>query len=340
MAKGLRSFLLASGLGLGLTVFGGSVALAGPSSGAGSDPQPQPTSYSRYVSMGDSVAAGAGLPVPLGVDEDRICARSNFAYPSLVAAELSMSHSQMACSGAKLDDGIFEEQRRKGVDIASQLDRAFEGGTPELITMTVGANDARWVQFLYQCYLTRCDNSATTAAMELFLTDMRLEMNWVLNRIEEKSAGDMPTVLVTGYYNPLSERDCVETERVTDGEWTWINERATDLNGDIERAVDRHDFAHFVPIDFSDHGLCAEDSWAQGITESVPFHPTIDGQAAIAEAVVDTYYKVEADTDEPTRTPEPPSTETPAETDSTRNSGFSLRTIVDWLRRGDAEVRG
>jgi lysophospholipase L1-like esterase len=248
-----------------------------------------PTSYAttspNYTSMGDSVAAGAGLnSSPTGSSEDITCDRSSQAYPHLIAAGLGTSVQQLACSGAKVDEGIYDEQERDGTEITPQLDQAFLNGTPDIITMTIGANDARWVQFLRQCRITICGTSFDNARAKVYRADLRIELYWTLYKIEHMSAGDPPTVLLNGYYAPFNDIICEGTERITAAERAWINARTADLNQAIYSVTQWFSNSQFVPIDFTGHELCSDSPWVQGLSDTAPFHPNTSGQSAIAEA--------------------------------------------------------
>lgn len=104
------------------------------------------TSNGEYVALGDSVAAGAGLQ--RNDASDPACSVSDKAYPKLVADKLSMPLRNIACSGATAGD-LVSEQHLSGTrrDIEPQLDVAFTNGTPELMTITAGANDFYWQYF-------------------------------------------------------------------------------------------------------------------------------------------------------------------------------------------------
>ena len=252
-------------------------------------PAPWAHAYSSYAAMGDSVAAGAGLDISTSRSrEDRACDRSAQAYPYYVAATTGTDLQFLACSGAKVDDGIYDDQRRGGVTLPPQLDEAFSSGTPQLITMTVGANDARWVQFLKQCQVTRCGTSFDNARAKIYRADLRVELYWSLYRINHMSAGDRPTVLLTGYYSPLGEETCDNLSRITTAEQDWIRARTADLNQAIYSVTEWFDNAYYVDIDFSGHELCSSDPWIQGLSSPAPFHPNAAGQRAIADAVLTT----------------------------------------------------
>jgi lysophospholipase L1-like esterase len=238
-----------------------------------------------YVSMGDSVAAGAGLGVPSTASkEDRTCDRSPSAYPYIVARRLGTSVTQFACSGAKVNDGIYGDQVRSGLEITPQLDRAFANGTPDIITLTVGANDARWVQFLKQCQITKCGTSFDNARAKLYRADLRVELYWALHKIDQLSAGNPPTVLLNGYYAPFNSTICAGTDRITTAEREWMNARTADLNQAIVSVTQLFSNSQFVPISFAGHELCSSSPWIQGLGSVAPFHPNATGQSVIANA--------------------------------------------------------
>ncbi|MEK7152643.1 MAG: SGNH/GDSL hydrolase family protein, partial [Patescibacteria group bacterium] len=242
----------------------------------------------RYVALGDSVAAGAGLPPGVGITEEQGCARSEQAYPYKVAASLGMSLEHLACSGAKVDEGLYGPQEVNGTAIEAQLDRAFAAGTPDLITVTIGANDARWSQFVSDCYTWRCGSHWDDARISAYLLDLRWELYLTLTNIQQRSDGTMPKVLFTGYFTPLSlaAPNCNDTRNITTDEITWLNTQVAALNQQISDAVSWYGFATYVPIDFSGHELCTANSWIQGVQDPAPFHPTAAGQTAMARAIL------------------------------------------------------
>lgn len=239
----------------------------------------------NYVALGDSVAAGAGLPVNASVNA-ALCGRSDQSYPYLIGQRLGVSVNSFACSGAKADEGIYGRQDRQGYTLASQLDQAFATGTPGLITVTIGANDMRWAQFIRDCYVWNCGSSFDRGRAALYAADLGYELDRMFAEINQRSAGAPPRVLVSGYYSPFSSRyDCAETEAITSREKSFIANQSSKLNNVIRRAVNRQaDNVSFVSVSFRGHELCAPQSWLQGASAAAPFHPTAAGQQAIADA--------------------------------------------------------
>ncbi|MDB5167792.1 MAG: hypothetical protein JWO55_50 [Candidatus Saccharibacteria bacterium] len=238
-----------------------------------------------YVAMGDSVAAGAGLPALAdATTQDEICDRSSQAYPYRIAERLQTTVVHLACSGAKVDEGIYGLQVRAGVQIVAQLPVAFANGTPDIITATVGANDIRWTQFIRQCYVTRCGFAVDSARAKLYRADVRIELTRMLNQINTRSTGNPPRVLLSGYYSPIDSTECLASNRITAAEVAWLNDQTVRMNQAIRSVVPLFSFAEFVPIDFSGHELCSADPWVQGLEADAPIHPTAAGQTAIAES--------------------------------------------------------
>jgi lysophospholipase L1-like esterase len=237
-----------------------------------------------YAGLGDSVAAGAGLS-----EIDPLCGRATQSYPYIVGQSVGIPLHHLACTGAKADEGVYDEQERSGTTIPAQLDEAFVNGTPALISLTIGANDARWTQFIRQCYYIRCGYDVDTARFATYVADLKLELNVVMAKIHSRSNGTPPPVIVTGYYHPFSTQSCSITDNLTASELSWLSTRTEKLNDAIKGTVSKYSYAHFAPVSFAGHELCSADPWVQGPDGIVPFHPTAAGQQAIASAVVTQY---------------------------------------------------
>jgi lysophospholipase L1-like esterase len=243
-------------------------------------------SSQNYVALGDSVAAGLGLPAGANAtSQDAQCGRSPAAYPNLVAAHLSLDLTNLACSGATAGD-LVTQQHISGPNPSAQLDSAFANGTPQLITITVGANDAHWADFLRSCYNSDCTSTSSTFAANALLKVMQAKLMFALQDIQSRVAGSntQPKVIVTGYYNPVSS-NCLSPQ-VTSAEITWLNNETAALNQTIRNATSHYQFVTFVPISFRGHDVCSSDPWVQGLNGPAPLHPTNRGQLQIANTVL------------------------------------------------------
>jgi lysophospholipase L1-like esterase len=246
-------------------------------------PAPNPQ---LYVALGDSVAAGAGLPVAIAANPGDVrCARSPQAYPTKIAAATGKNLLHIACSGAKAGD-LFTRQGIHGTSRAPQLKTAFASGTPGLITITAGANDAHWVSFIKKCYATSCGSNSDTRIADVYLKILKVKLNIVLLDIERRSTGNPPQVVLTGYYDPLSPACAAVQTRFTTQEIAWLSNRLALLNQTIETVGSHYTFATFAPVSFAGHDICSASPWVQGQNDPAPFHPTVQGQEVIANTVL------------------------------------------------------
>jgi lysophospholipase L1-like esterase len=122
--------------------------VAAPSTGA---PAAGATAGSTYVALGDSYAAGFGLPAPATPARPAFpgCAQTTLSYPHLLAAQLSLQLTDASCSGATTAD-FFAPQEVDGPHPPAQLDvvRALQ---PDLVTVTIGGNDLSFTSIAQTC---------------------------------------------------------------------------------------------------------------------------------------------------------------------------------------------
>lgn len=265
-------------------LFMAAVVAVAPAGSALAGAQQNQQNY-KYMALGDSIAAGAGLSSGANATAlDEVCDRSPQAYSSDIANYYNIPVQNITCSGAKADEGLYDEQERSGREIPAQIDRAFQGQNPDLVTITIGVNDLRWQQFIGQCIQSDCGSTFDNARAQVYLADLRIELNWALWRIYQKSGENPPLVAISGYYNPLSSgSNCTATRGITAGEARWAGRQLNELNSVVESAADNYYFADYVPVNLNSHGLCSNNPWVQDINDPAPLHPTARGQEAIAE---------------------------------------------------------
>src|SRR3546814_1111769 len=134
-----------------------------------------------------------------------MCGVSSESYVDQVAAATGQTYENFACSGATTGDLVTRQRLSGTEDIEAQLDRAFAAGQPGLITITAGANDMHWVDFLRKCYAYECGTNFDNAAGRGLLAVLRVKLNYALSEISFRSQGQPPPVILTGYYQPLSQ---------------------------------------------------------------------------------------------------------------------------------------
>ncbi len=249
-------------------------------------PAPDVTANSSYyAALGDSVAAGAGLPDDLGAG---FCQRSSQAYPHLVSRKFLKPMAHIACGGATVGD-LFTHQQRGDRLMPPQLKSAFHAGTPNLITLTAGSNDLQWSTFINKCFAATCGTENDSRAVNGLLLAMKAKLHFAFLDIMRRSASNgtpPPQTIVTGYYNPFSLGCTQVDQRLTADEIKWVTEKQQALNLGLASVSSHYGFVDFAPVDFTGHDLCSAQSWLQGPRDLAPLHPNARGQQAIAEAVL------------------------------------------------------
>lgn len=238
----------------------------------------------RYVALGDSVAAGLGLSGTYSNDDPR-CGRTLQGYPNYVASGLGLPLTNLACSGATAGD-LVTRQGISGPNISAQLPTAFANGTPKVLTLTTGANDAHWTDFIKACYYYDCTGAGFTYTARSYLALLSAKLNVAFAYIQAKSGTTPPKTIVTGYYNPVSSACSGKFTNITDAELTWMANETVALNQTIQNAAANYSFIKYVPISFAGHDVCSSQPWVQGVNATAPFHPTDAGQRTIAAAVL------------------------------------------------------
>jgi lysophospholipase L1-like esterase len=112
------------------------------------------TAGSTYVALGDSYAAGFGLPAPATPTRPEFpgCAQTSMNYPHLLAARLNLRLTDVSCSGATTTD-FSAPQNVDGPNPPAQLD-AVKALQPDLVTVTIGGNDLGFGSIAQNCLAT------------------------------------------------------------------------------------------------------------------------------------------------------------------------------------------
>lgn len=244
----------------------------------------QSSSDRSYYALGDSIAAGAGLSSQYTGGSS--CSVSRQSYPSIIANELDIEYKNFACNGATAGDLLTEQHlSNTSQDIEPQLTTAFQHGTPRFITITAGANDLYWEDYLRYCYQRSCGGSAQDTVVSSLRSILRTKLEAVFTSIDKRSSGNNPTVIITGYYTPLSLKCATQQSGISEESVEWLNQQVELLNKAMEQSASEYDFVRYVVVDFSGHELCTSDSWIQDLDDSAPFHPTAKGQQRIAQTI-------------------------------------------------------
>ncbi|MQA73094.1 MAG: hypothetical protein GEU88_01855 [Solirubrobacterales bacterium] len=285
----------------------------GPKVGSGRDYLTVPLDPTEYVGLGDSYSSGEGVPPfdPETATEPNRCHRSTRAYSRLFSPPgYRLNRSFFACSG-----GTTENLGR--LDAAGAIGGTPQAGEPsiqlarlsagdwaktDMVTLTVGGNDARFGKVLAQCLVPRPCHRGKRA-----------------KRIKQRIADEVPPLLASSYsavrrtapnaslfvlgYPQLfpdhPPRRCSIRRRgfITRSKMAFLRERGEQLNQVIaEQAAAAG--AHFIGVErtFAGHEPCGRKrEWIHALVPqrgktAFSFHPNSKGQRAYANRLTG-YFK-------------------------------------------------
>ncbi len=295
---------------------------------------------SNYVALGDSVAAGEGIGYDLSWDgnawqggsgsdwdttsgvSDPNCHQTLEGYPHDLAAALNSQLLDLACTGAGTLDGVLNPQ--SGKSVPAQISDAYDEAAPDIVTLSVGADDIDFTDKVIDCYAPfwdpsdlgqgACGTSSDRSTLLSEVSSLQHNLTNVLNQIKDQgeAAGKVPVVGLTQYYSPFpnsypAPHSCTDISprsaigiTLTDPEMQYLEWGEQQLNNAI--ATVGHQFANVVvvppPAGFAQHRWCSADPWVYGPSiaaptfshpkgngSQAPFHPTPEGQQAIADNI-------------------------------------------------------
>ena len=227
-----------------------------------------------YVALGDSYSSGEGISPFLGSG----CHRSSRAYPTWVrrpgAAKTlyatasgggrpgvlagknkygsdsnvrtagGVSWASWACSGAKTANvlprslgGVPQQRLGETLDRATQLDSA-DLARADLVTLTIGGNDAGFIEVLLVCALSNCNTRTFEQGRAAIIDATRPQLEKVYRAVARKAP--RARILVLGYPGLFpatkAEQACAGLSRFR-GEQTMLRRLGERLNGTIAAAV-------------------------------------------------------------------------------------------------------
>ncbi len=250
------------------TISGGRAALA-INAGDGRLHEAPVTDAGDYVALGDSYSSGVGTGVYDAASGT--CARSPLSYPPLWAAKHHpASVGFVACSGAKT------------ADVRANQISALQPST-DLVTITIGGNDAGFGPVLYTCTAAERDHTCFAAvdaanAFERSVLRDRLARTYTAIR----RAAPHAQVIVLGYPRLFDLAPSCADPRVPNlARRKKLNEGADVLNDVIHSVSQQFEFSFSdVRGRFAGHGVCSADPWINGPSVSMfvgPYHPTQTG---------------------------------------------------------------
>jgi lysophospholipase L1-like esterase len=218
-----------------------------------------------YVALGDSYSSGVGSPGQTG-----LCLQSPNGYPGQwTAANSPKSFTDLACSGATTDDVL-----------SSQV--PFLTGGADLISITIGGNDAGFAPTVLSCEVSSDATCAATVASAE--NDIRQSLPTKLDNTYAAIKGKAPQAEVVVLDYPL----LFDTSKASCGlggmslaKRTVLNDGAQVLDDLVKARAQAAGF-HYAEVrgTFAGHGICSSSPYLNGLTVLPPtnsFHPTKSG---------------------------------------------------------------
>lgn len=227
----------------------------------------------NYVALGDSYSSGVGTREFF----ETTCKRSLSAYPELVAHDRAgTSLTFRACSGATTSSVTSEQL-------------GSLGSSTNIVTITVGGNDAGFSSVVTQCALPwpwSCEGELTTA--EGFI---RNTLPGRLNSLYATIHRDAPNarVVVLGYPRLFMGVDCNAGTFFSGTEMTRMNAIADLLSNVTQERATAAGFTFKSAIaPFVGHAVCSSSEWLNGLSNPVEesYHPNRTGHRSGYEPLV------------------------------------------------------
>lgn len=276
-------------------ILGGMVALTATTMTATAAPVP---AGSEYVALGDSFASVGSLTQPQALTHP-FCGKAADNYPHVLASQLNLNLVDGTCGFARTND-YWDPQNFPLPGMALQAQREHLGPNTKLVTLTLGGNDSGTMA-IGPCVLTwatslgNCRQSMGVASEYLINTtdnfagkNLEGRLNDIVADIRHQAPNAQ--IVLTGYYNIFrSDMQCVENGFLSQDDLLYIqNDFIGQLNSISQRVAANHG-AIFVsaPDDLLSCGPVGQRnaSFTGVFDNALPFHPTSQGQAAMANAI-------------------------------------------------------
>lgn len=246
-----------------------------------------------YVALGDSSAAGPGIPL----QTDIACLRSDHNWPTVVATALDAELRDVTCSGAKVSDLAG---RQYGT-VAPQFDAL--GPDVDLVTIAIGANDLNMGLVVPSCINALPDPAGISCKARLTaggtdplaagIAALAPEFGAALDEIHRLAPS--AEVVVVGYGTYWKRGGCWPQDPIWGRDTDWLQGSFDDLMGMLAEQAGAH-AARYADIrtPSADHGVCAPvgQRWMEGLvttSAAAPYHPNAKGMenagAVVAAAV-------------------------------------------------------
>ncbi|MGW2873495.1 SGNH/GDSL hydrolase family protein [Kitasatospora sp. NPDC001225] len=267
----------------------------------------------HYVALGDSYAAGAGVPG----QSAGLCLRSDRNYGHLVAGALKAGrYTDVTCAAAKIK-AMTQPQYDAFIRVNDpQLD-AVTADT-DLVTLGIGGNDLAASdlglgELVATCIAGAVVNPFGTPCKDVYhhghwdwstmswqygtddlaeriRTTITPQLTDTLKRIHTKAPG--ARVLLVGYPSvlPADGSTCVLRQPVTPGDVEYMHGVLDKLNAALKSTAAANGATYVdTATPTLGHDVCSDDRWIEGAlpgSPAVPFHPNATGEQVMAQAVL------------------------------------------------------
>jgi lysophospholipase L1-like esterase len=252
-----------------------------------------------YVALGDSYAAGPGIPVQIAVDTPPGCAQSSNNYPHDLAALASfVDLTDVSCSGATTVHMTAPQVTAAGTN-PPQLDSVTN--KTDVVTLTIGGNDIGFSSIIVSCISptpvgTPCrDRYVTPAGDELRqrIAATAPKIDAVLDGIENRA--HHARIVVVGYPDilPSSGPGCYSAALpFTAGDTIYLDGIERELNSMLRTEAHKHHagFGDSYAASVGHDACTAPDvRWVEPLVPAnpaAPAHPNAKGEQAMARAAL------------------------------------------------------
>ncbi|MCT9075176.1 SGNH/GDSL hydrolase family protein [Streptomyces fulvoviolaceus] len=220
------------------------------------------------MALGDSYASGVGAGHYDTAGGD--CKRSALNYPALSqAAHDGYTLKDVSCSGATI------------ADVRADQLAAVTSGT-DLVTLTVGGNDAQFATVVQDCLLETDSYCRTATAWMSYYARNQLVTELAGLYEDIKAKAPQAEIIVLGYPQALSSTGTCPVIDLSAAKRTYMNGFADALAEGTKAAAGQKSVT-FVDVrdTFKDHGACGSDPWINDLNNaSEVFHPNLTGYLA------------------------------------------------------------
>ncbi|HCZ28829.1 TPA: hypothetical protein DHU97_03770 [Candidatus Saccharibacteria bacterium] len=248
------------------------------------------------MAMGDSFSSGEGNPAfEAGTDTNDAneCHRSSQAYPHLLQNISSLNLGTMAfvaCSGATTANVLYGGTSDGNWGEGPQVD-ALSSDT-EVVTITIGGNDAGFQEYLQGCVIAPCGPSTVTYNAMIDLIDSSSFLSNLETTYEEILDGATSTNVYVIDYPYLTADDAGYCGVI---DFSGARDIQVALNSTIALAVanvragstDYSDRLHYVSTNYTGSPFEGQHLCNGGTSDfgSTTFHPNVLGHTHYAEVV-------------------------------------------------------